>query len=169
MRAGDPRGGDAARSAAGFASAFDDELAYGRDPGDWHGWTHTFSEVAALRHGGMAGVVDSAFFRRVDAYIARHKAPAPVKAAVRFHEAILAWDFPGAAAAANPLVGAAIKGDMWLDPDLLRDGTVMAFLALGDRARARAAYNALERFSGRPANDLRNELLLSYVLDTGRP
>jgi predicted membrane-bound spermidine synthase len=169
MRTSDPRGGDEARNAAAYAKAFDYELTDGREPADWHAWTHTFSEVAAIRHGGMAGVVDSAFFRRVDAYLGRHRAPPQAKAAVKFHEAILGWDFRGAAAAANPLVGAAIQGDMWLDPDLLRDGAVMALLATGDRARARAAYNALERFSARPAKDLRNELLLSYVLDSGRP
>jgi predicted membrane-bound spermidine synthase len=164
MRAGDPRGGEDARAAAGYAMSFDGELTNGRAPADWRGWTHNFSAVAGLRHGGTAGVIDSAFFRRVGAYVNRHGAPMPVKAAVKFHEAILAWDYRGAAAAANPLIAGAVRGDMWIDPDFLRDGAVMAMLATGDRPGARDAFRALEPYSARPPNDLRNALLLSYIV-----
>jgi hypothetical protein len=56
-----------------------------------------------------------------------------------------------------------------MDSDLLRDGAVMALLKVGDRAAARDAFRALEQRSSRPANDLRSQLLLSYVLDSAPP
>lgn len=167
MRAGDPRGGEDARVAAGIAMAFDYELGSGRNPLDWRAWTRQFSEVATVRHGGMAGVIDSAFFKRVNEYTNRRAAPPAVKAVVRFHEAILAWDYRAAVLAANPLIGAAVRGDVWLDPDFLRDGSVMALLATGDRAGARDVFGALERLSGREPNDLRSELLRSYIIASG--
>jgi predicted membrane-bound spermidine synthase len=166
MRTGDARGGLDARIAAGRVNAFDNEIARGNEPGDWRAWTHNFSEVAALRHGGMSGVIDTAFFKRVDAYVARHHVPPEVRASVVFDEAILGWDFAGAAAAADPLIRAAVRGDEWVAPDLLRDGAVMAMLEMGDRAGARDAFRALAQRSARPPGDLRNQLLLSYVLDS---
>jgi hypothetical protein len=166
MRTGDARGGLDARIAGTRVRAFDSEIASGNEPGDWRAWAHNFSEVAALRHGGMSGVIDTAFFRRVDAYVARHRVPPEVRATVDFHEAILGWDYAAAAAAADPLIRAAVRGDEWLAPDLLRDGAVMAMLATGDRAGARDAFRALALRSARPAGDLRNQLLLSYVLDS---
>ena len=169
MRTGDPRGGIDARIAAARAKAFDAELAAGIEPVDWRSWTHNFSEVTALRHGGMAGVVDTPFFKRVDAYLSRRRAPSEVRAAVAFHEAILGWDYPAAAAAADPLIRADVRGEPWMDSDLLRDGAVMALLKVGDRAAARDAFRALEQRSARPANDLRSQLLLSYVLDSALP
>lgn len=165
MRSGDPRGGVEARMAAERVRTFDVEIASGNSPAHWRPWLRSFSEVAGLRHGGMSGVIDSAFFRGVDAYIASHRAPAEVRAAVAFHKAILGWDYPAAATAADPLIRAAVRGESWVDPDLLRDGSVMAMLRTGDRAGARDAFVALQAQSQRPVTDLRNQLLQSYVLD----
>lgn len=168
MRSGDPRGGRDARIAAERARVFDAEITNGNAPMDWRQWARNFSEVTGLRHGGMAGVIDTAFFKRVDAYLARHKPPVEAKAAVEFHEAILGWDYAAAAVAADPLIRASLRGDMWIDPDLLRDGAVMAMLEVGDRAAARDAFRALELRSARSPNDLRSQLLLSYVLDSAQ-
>jgi predicted membrane-bound spermidine synthase len=167
MRSGDSRGGVEAEVAARQARAFDRELSNDRDPLDWRVWTHNFSQVTALRHGGMAGVIDTAFFQRVDAYLARHHAPLEAKASAEFLEAILGWDYAAAAVAADPLIRAAVRGDDWIDADVLRDGAVMAMLEIGDRAAARDAFRALAQRSARAANDLRSQLLLSYVLDSG--
>jgi spermidine synthase len=164
MRTGDARGGLEARLAAARVKAFDHDIDGGMEPGDWRAWTHSFSEIAALRHGGMSGVIDTAFFRRIDAYVAKHHVPTEVRATVDFHEAILGWDYAGAAAAADPLIRAAVRGDEWIAPDLLRDGAVMAMLETGDRSGARDAFRALASRSVRPPDDLRNQLLLSYVL-----
>jgi spermidine synthase len=168
MRTGDARGGVAAQVAAGHARAFDQELANDHEPLDWRTWTHSFSEVTALRHGGMAGVIDTAYFKRVYGFLARHRAPAEAKASVDFLDAILGWDYPAAAVAADPLIRAEMRGDNWIDADVLRDGAVMAMLEIGDRAAARDAFRALAQRSSRSANDLRSQLLLSYVLDSGQ-
>jgi hypothetical protein len=168
MRTGDARGGIAARVASDHARSFEAELTNDHEPVDWRAWTHNFSQVTALRHGGMAGVIDTAFFKRVEGFLNRHRAPKEARAAVDFHEAILGWDYPAAAVAADPLIRAAVRGDMWIDSDLLRDGAVMAMLEIGDRAAARDAFRALATRSARPATDLRSQLLLSYVLDSAQ-
>jgi predicted membrane-bound spermidine synthase len=168
MRSGDPRGGIEARIGAERARTFDVELASGNRPAHWRAWLRNFADVALLRHGGMSGVIDSAFFLRVDAYLGRHRAPAEVRAAVDFHRAIFGWNYPAAATAADPLIRAAVRGDLWIDPDFLRDGAVIAMLRTGDRAGARDAFAALQLRSERPATDLRNRVLQSYVLDSAQ-
>jgi hypothetical protein len=62
-------------------------------------------------------------------------------------------------------LAAATKGDIWLDPDVLRDGLVMTRLRMGDVAGAEAAYKILAPHSGRPAGDLRSQLLFAHLLD----
>jgi predicted membrane-bound spermidine synthase len=168
MRTGDPRAGVEASIAAQEVRSFDGELGGGNGPSDWRAWVRRFSDVAALRHGGTSGVIDTVFFARVKAYLDRHRAPAEVRSSVEFHEAILGWDYGRAAVVADPLIRLAARGDFWIDPDFLRDGAVMALLRTGDRAAARDAFRALELRSTRPANDLRNQLLLSYVLDSAQ-
>jgi hypothetical protein len=168
MRSGDARGGQDARLAGERVGAFEAEIAPAHEPVNWRTWTREFSEVVRLRHGGMGGVIDTAFFRRVDAYVSRHRAPAEARASVDFQEAILGWDYAGAAVAADPLIRAAVRGDEWIDPDFLRDGAVMAMLQIGDRAAARDAFRALEMRSTRGPRDLRSQLLLSYVLDSAQ-
>ncbi|HET9424288.1 MAG TPA: fused MFS/spermidine synthase [Gemmatimonadaceae bacterium] len=166
MRNGDPRGGPEASAAAERARIFDVELGAATGPADWRAWVRGFAEVAALRHGGMSGVADTAFFARVGAYLDRHRAPAEARAVVAFTRGVNAWDFAAAAKAADPLIRAAVRGDLWIDPDYLRDGAVMAMLRTGDRAGARDAFRALEARSSRGAGDLRSQLLLSWVLDS---
>lgn len=165
MRTNDPRGGPDARAAAERVRIFEAGLGNGNDPLDWHGWMRGFAEVSSLKHGGMTGVADTVFYSRVDAYLERHRAPAEARAAVAFSRAINAWDYPAVAKAADPLIRSALRGDLWLDPDYLRDGAVMAMIRIGDRARARDAFRALELRSTRSTSDLRSQLLLSYVLD----
>ena len=166
MRSGDPRGGPLARGAAERARAFDVELRTGNDPADWRTWVRGFAEVSQLRHGGTSGVADTTFFRGVDGYLDRHRAPAEARAAVAFTHGVAAWDFREAAVAADPLIRAAVRNDNWVDPDFLRDGAVISMLRAGDPAGARDAYRALENRTARPATDLTSRLLLSYILDS---
>jgi hypothetical protein len=70
------------------------------------------------------------------------------------------------ARASDVLIPLAANGDRWVDPDELREGAVMAKLALGDRAGAREAFFALLRVSERPATDLRTRLIYSYIADS---
>jgi hypothetical protein len=165
MRTGDPRGGALARTAAERVRAFEANMAHDSDPAEWRLWVRQFAEASQLVDGGMSGVVDTGFFGRVNDYVRKHRAPPEVRATVAFMHGVAAWDYREAAQAGDALIRAAVKGDVWIDPDYLRDGAVMAFLEQGDRAAARDAYAALQRWSARPPDDLRNQLLRSYILE----
>ena len=52
--------------------------------------------------------------------------------AVGFLPAADAWDFPTVAGTGETLVASGVKGNAWLAPEYLRDGTVVAHLMLGD-------------------------------------
>jgi hypothetical protein len=167
MRSGDARGGVPAMIATEQVRAFEDQMASAHAP-EWRSWARSFSVATGVRHGGMTGVIDTIYFRRIAAYLDRHRGPPEARAVVEFHRAILGWDYRAAAAAADPLIRAAVRGDLWIDPDFLRDGAVIAMLQIGDRAAARDAMRALEPRSARARTDLRSQLLLSYVLDTAQ-
>jgi len=114
----------------------------------------------------MAGMVDTAFYSSLYTYLDRTHAPEVVRASVDFLHGLAAWDYPQAARAADPLIASAERGELWLDADQLRDGAVIAKLAVGDRAGARAAFRALVSRSGRSVTDLRTRLLYAYIADT---
>ena len=115
---------------------------------DWRVFVTQVAEVEAARAGAAAGVADEAFFGRVRAYLARQHAPAPVSASVDFIHGLASWDFAEAVRASSVLVPLAERGEHWLSPNLLREGTVAAQLRLGDAAGARAT---LHRLRGDPA------------------
>ena len=142
-------------------------LASNAPPTEWHLWVQSVAAAEQTLHGGAAGIADTAFYARLHAYLARTRAPREVRAAVDFLEGLAAWDFAKASEAANPLVIAAARGDLWLDPDMLRDGAVVAKLQSGDVEAARAALRVLAPLSRRPASDLRSRLLVAYVVTAG--
>jgi hypothetical protein len=76
---------------------------------------------------------------------------------------LAAWDFAEASRAADVLVPLAAAGDSWISPDVLREGTVVARLRLGDVRGARSALDALRSQSSRGQGDLRGELLSAWV------
>ncbi len=144
----------------------EDQMATSRPPVDWRLWIQSMSAVEAGIHGGMAGVVDSAFYRSVRAYLVRANAPPLVRSSIDFLHGLASWDFTEASGAADPLIAAAAAGVQWVEPDMLCDGAVIAKLALGDRAGARAAFKLLVVQSARPITDLRTRLLYAYVNDS---
>jgi hypothetical protein len=88
---------------------------------------------------------------------------------VDFLHGMAVWDASETARAAVRLLDAAKRGELWLDPDELRDGTVLARLAVGDRKGAQSAFQGLLRASTRDPTDLRTRLLWSYIEDTTAP
>ena len=166
MRNRDPRAGPLASAAASRLQAFDEAMAAGQVPLDWRAWTASFEQVEAAVHGGMAGVADSAFYARTRAFLARTNAPPPPRAAVDFLHGLAVWDFAESARAADVLMPAAANGDLWLNPDDLRDGVVISELRVGNRRAAADAFKLLMRSSSRSITDLRTRLLYSYIADT---
>ena len=139
------------------------ELASAEGPTDWRLWLQRAADVERGRYGGTSGYVDTTFFGEMARYLERHRAPAPVRAAIDFRRGVLAWDFLRAARAAEPLVAAALAHSGWIAPDELRDGTVIARLALGDTLGARRAFEDLGPLSRRPPGDFRSALLSAYI------
>jgi hypothetical protein len=117
-------------------------LVSGGAPVDWRAWTAAMALMEADLHGGSAGVIDTAFYRDIDAYLRRVSAPAEAKAAVNYLRALSLWDYPSAIVAGTPLTAAASRGDFWLAPDLLRDGMVPAELVQGNAAAPRDVFVA---------------------------
>ncbi|MGH7620136.1 MAG: fused MFS/spermidine synthase [Gemmatimonadaceae bacterium] len=165
-RTGDPRAGPEAGVVASRRQIVEAEMASGKPPVDWHAWVQAITSVEEAWHGGMAGVADSAFYASLRKYLAQTNAPELPRASVDFLHGVAAWDYAEAARAADPLLAAAAKGDLWLDGDVLRDGAVMAKLATGHRAEARGIFRMLIAKSSREITDLRTRLLYSYIADS---
>jgi predicted membrane-bound spermidine synthase len=143
---------------------FDSQISVNAPPPHWHRWVSLLYEVNRDVHGGSPGSIDSAFFRRVDAYVNRVNAPASVRQAVDFVKAADSWDFAMAQAAGDQLIKKMRKGDWWLPPGYLRDATVVAHLRNGDAAGANAAFVAMMPLVGRDAvGDLRTRLLSAHI------
>ena len=138
-------------------------LVGGSAPVDWRAWTTAVALMEADLHGGSAGVTDSAFYRDINGYLRRVKAPVEARAAVDYLHALSAWDYAGIVRAGSPLLADAERGSFWLAPDLLRDGMVTAELMEGNSAAARDVFIALAQQSQRDPTDLRTMVLEALV------
>jgi hypothetical protein len=132
-------------------------------PHDWHLWLNGVMLAEHDLHGGTAGVVDTSFYRDVQAFAATHGAPQPVRDALAFARALAGWDFAAAARLADALLPAAAAGNSWLNVDELRDGAVVAKLRTGDVAGARRYFTALASRTERTPTNLRTRLLAAYL------
>ena len=85
------------------------------------------------------------------------------RAAADFLHGLAVWDFAQASRASALLVAAAERGELWLAPDLLRDGAVTAQLMLGNATAARDIFVALAPLSQRESSDLRTMVLEAMI------
>ena len=132
-------------------------------PVDWLAFVGAVTEAEAARSGGAVGVVDTAFYASVRGYLQRQRAPAEVSAAVDFLHGLASWQFDETSRAAAVLLPEAQRGASWLSPDLLREGTVVARLRLGDVRGARVALDQMKGLTARPFGDVRTELIAAWV------
>ena len=65
--------------------------------------------------------------------------------------------------ASELLIPLAVKGDLWMPADELREGAALARLELGDVRGARRALDALAHISARDVNDVRPQLLDAWI------
>jgi hypothetical protein len=136
-------------------------------PADWRLWAEDMRESERLIHGGTAGVVDEPFYTTLRAYAVRAKAPAPVRAAINFLHGLASWNFNEASRAGQTLIDARIRDSVdWLPISLVRNGTVVARLQLGDFEGARAAFKAYSRNADEDPFTAR--VLAAYLLDQER-
>jgi hypothetical protein len=157
---------DAGLSAAAFRNDVLRRSLAGPAPTDWRSWVQAMSAVDRDIHGGTAGIADLRFYSALDAYARRHSAPPEALAAIELMRGLGAWDFVRAVNAARVLVPAAQRGDLWVDPDVLRDGAVTSYLKLGNVPAAREVFAALAPYSQRPPNDVQTMLVESLMLPT---
>jgi hypothetical protein len=155
-------------TAAEAVRAVDRSLAANATPIDWRYWVDAVRRAEEARAGGSAGVADSAFYARVNQFLARQPAPAEARASIDFLHGLAARDFAEAARASQPLLAAAARGDFWLSPDLLREGAVIARLRAGDIAGARDAFMMLAPASSRGPDDLRGQLLAASIVEASQ-
>jgi hypothetical protein len=118
-------------------------------------------------HGGAAGVADEAFYEPIYRFLRSSKAPKRAVAALDFLHGLAAWNFQQASAAADVLMPDADLGESWLPPMMLRDGTVVAKLEIGDIAGAQRAFDILTPLAG-SKSDLRSRLLEAQIREQAR-
>ncbi len=134
---------DSLRQMAVQLRAFDARLATAHPPADWHSWIGQFVSWENEIHSGTAGVADERFYGSTHRFIDATRAPPPIRAAVDFYHGLAVWDFAEAARAGDLLVAEANAGRGWISPPMLRRGTALAKLELGDPVGARAIYEAV--------------------------
>jgi spermidine synthase len=149
--------------AAERARAVDRMLASNVAPLDWHEWAAAVRDAEELHGGGTSGVADTAFYAAAQHYMDAQKAPAEARATIAFLHGLASWDFAEASKAADILIPAAEKGDLWMPVDLLREGAAVARIKLGDADGARVALDHLASRKQRDINDVRPQLLEAWI------
>ncbi|MGH7562256.1 MAG: fused MFS/spermidine synthase [Gemmatimonadales bacterium] len=138
------------------------QIAAGRPPASWRGWTTDFWAVFRGLHGGGLPP-DSLFFAMATGHAVRHGAPQPVLAAISFAGASARRDAAAAAGAARVLLAEAQAGRHWITADDLLDGAVVSLSLTGRPDEARRAYQVLVPATRRRAGDFRLALLDSHI------
>ncbi len=133
-------------------------------PADWLALFRSVLAVEGDIHGGVSGVVDTAYYREIDQYMDRWHAPEATRSAWRFLRAAGTYDWAGVAAEVTPQLDARTAGRTWLPVDLLRDAGVLALLRTGERTKARKLFISLARASTRGIKDLRTVVLQQLMV-----
>jgi hypothetical protein len=144
--------------------SFDALISGSTPPSDWRRWVTLLFQVDRDVHAGSPGSVDTALYRRVDAFVSRANAPLGVRQSVQFLKAADGWDFQVVQRVGDQLITTMRHGERWFSPDYLRDATVSAHLKNGDPSGAGAALTALLPVVSRDAvGELRTRLLRAHI------
>jgi hypothetical protein len=149
------------RQAASRIASFERDLPRGTAPSDWNEWLTEFARVEEDLHGGSAGAADEDFYGRVRSFLREANAPAGVRAAVDLYHGLAAWDFTEAARAGDTLTAQLIGGARWIPTEIVRRGTALAKLELGDVNGAARVYTSLATLRG--TWTLLDVVLQSYI------
>jgi len=140
-----------------------DALAAPHAPADWYTFFRIALETERDWHAGMSGVVDSTFYRDIEQYMTKWKAPESAHSAWRLLEAASTYNWPGVVKEVTPQLKARVAGHTWLPVDLLCSASVVAMVKTGDRLTARKVFEALEDYSALEKDDLRLQVLRGLV------
>ena len=130
---------------------------------DWPEFITRFHEVEKDLHGGTMGWAYSPFYESVLQFEKAQNAPADAIAAVKFMRGVSGYNWIEAAAQVDALLFATENGLKWIDPDMFRDGAVVALLKTGQYTKARTVFNRMGERGERKANDLRLRMLGAAV------
>jgi hypothetical protein len=138
-------------------------LATGAEPADWRSWVQDVVSTESDLHAGTAGVADERFYRAIFTFLDRTHPPREARASVELLHGMAAWDWSQVDGAGEVLLRAMEQRRLWLDPQFLREVTVVGKLRRGD---VPGAASAIRRFSAasnqRPT--FRDHLLANIVL-----
>jgi spermidine synthase len=143
-------------------AAFEAGMAAG-PPGDWRQWFEQFNLVEGVLHGRAAGWADTTFYGAVEAYMSAHQAPPAVRESVALLKGLRALDLTSAAAAADALRVTDPAMPQLLPANVLVDAAVGAYLGSGQPAKARAVFDARSPQTGRPADDVRSQVMDALI------
>ena len=135
----------------------------GSAPPSWRYWVRLALDVEQHIHGGTSGVADEDFFQPLFTYMKAQSAPAIAVAAMDFRYGMATWDFHRVARAAEILADSAGNELEWIPPAELRDGAVIALLAVGDVGAARTAFSRFSSRMGKDRDDLRTWLVSAHL------
>jgi hypothetical protein len=128
------------RAAAARVTDFDRSLSAAAAPDDWNAWLDAFAAAEEDLHGGTAGVADEDFYSHARKFLRMAKAPAGPVAAVDLYHGLAAWEVQEAARAGDVLIAQLEGGARWIPTEVLRRGTAVARLRLGDATGAARIY-----------------------------
>ncbi|MEO5566999.1 MAG: hypothetical protein ABIR92_00815, partial [Gemmatimonadaceae bacterium] len=151
----------ALRADASLLAAFDRQLDAGEAPPDWNEWLTEFARAEAVLHGGSAGEADEPFYAGVRRFLRGARAPSGVNAAVNLHHGLAAWDFSEAATGGDSLIAELRAGRRWIPTKIVRRGTAVARLRLGDANGAGRVFTSLATLGG--SWTMTDEVLEEYV------
>ncbi len=140
-----------------------ESLRSGGPPPSWRYWVRLALDVEEAIHGGTSGVADDGFYQPLFAYMKAQDAPPIAMAAIDFRYGLATWDFHRMARAAEILADSAGSDLEWVKPAELRDGAVVALLAVGDPAAARTAFTRFSSRVGDDREDLRTWLVAAHL------
>jgi len=131
----------------------------------WQTWAAAFGMTEADIHWGTIGWVDTTFYREVYDFLDRTDAPAAARATVDLMHGLSMLEWDRVASAADVLVVRAAVGEAWVEPGLLLDAAVLAYVRTGRPEAARDALDALAPRSARAPGNLRDRLLEALVTE----
>jgi hypothetical protein len=127
--------------------------------GSWELWSSNFLRAERGLHWGLSDWVDERFYRVVFDLLDGSDPPPAARAVVELMHGYGSGDWKEAAAAADRLTGPAASGERWIQPALLLDVAVLAYLETDRPDAAENAVDVLAPLTGRPEGDLRTRLL----------
>jgi hypothetical protein len=131
----------------------------------WQAWATAFAITEADIHWGTIGWVDTTFYGEVYDFLDRTGAPAAARATVDLMHGLSRLEWDRVASAADVLMLRVAVGEAWVDPGLLLDAAVLAYLRTDRAEAARDALDTLGPRSARAPGNLRDRLLHALVTD----